>query len=75
MNTVNIKLSKDQANRLSKFLDDFIYSDISDIVECVGYQVDYDEFKDCKTFTVPVCFKDDDEEYIDKDLPSFLGGK
>ena len=63
-NTVNIKLSKEQADRLSSFLDDHIFSDIADIVECVGYQVDYEEFKECKSFKLPVQFEDDIPEFF-----------
>ena len=64
MKTVNIKLTKEQADRLSSFLDNHIFSDIADIAECVGYQVDYEEFKECKSFKLPVQFEDD--------LPSFF---
>ena len=40
---MNIILSDDQAKRLSKHLDDFIFSGMADIAEAINYQIDWSE--------------------------------
>ena len=40
---MNIILSDDQAKRLSKHLDDFIFSGMADIAEAINYQIDWAE--------------------------------
>jgi len=52
--TVTIRLSEEQANRLSDHLEDFIFSGMADIAEAVNYQIDYHKFKleidDCDNY-------------------------
>ena len=43
---IKITLTKEQANRLAKHLDNYIFDGIADICESVNYQVDYHEFKE-----------------------------
>lgn len=42
---IKIILTKEQAERLAKHLDDFIFDGMADICESVNYQLDYHEFK------------------------------
>ena len=56
---IKIILTKEQANRLVKHLDDYIFDGMADIAESLNYQIDYHEFK--------LSVKDD-KNYI----PSFL---
>jgi hypothetical protein len=53
MSNVTIKLTKEQADRLVKHLEDYIFTGMADIVEAVSYQVDYAEFKDYDSFCCP----------------------
>ena len=56
---IKIVLTIEQANRLAKHLDDYIFDGMADIVESLNYQIDYHEFK---------MLVKDDKDYI----PSFL---
>ena len=58
---VKIVLTIEQANRLAKHLENYIFDGMADICESVNYQIDHHEFK--------MLIKDN-KEYI----PSFFGG-
>ena len=56
---IRIVLTKEQAERLARHLDDYIFDGMADICESVNYQLDYHEFK---------LKIENDKEYV----PSFL---
>ena len=42
---VKIVLTKEQAERLARHLEDYIFDGMADIAESINYQIDYHEFK------------------------------
>ena len=56
---IRIVLTKEQANRLAKHLDNYIFDGMADICESINYQIDHHEFN--------MLIKDD-KDYV----PSFF---